>query len=77
MSKNFIVTRKEFEERYARDSKMTIDELHAMGGRAQFCACEYEKCEGWQMMFRVSISAERIRDGELPYLMDFGKDHAR
>jgi hypothetical protein len=75
MSDKIIITKEEFEQGYASRSGMTVEELRDMGGYAQFCNCEYDKCEGWQMMFKVSISAERIRDGELPYLMDFGTKH--
>lgn len=42
-------TRKEFEEGYAKRSKMTVEKLHDFGFFAHPCDCADESCKGWQM----------------------------
>jgi hypothetical protein len=43
-----MISKREFEERYARRSKMSVDELRALGRRVYPCHCDDETCEGWQ-----------------------------
>lgn len=38
-----------FEERYARDSNLTVEVLHQYGRFAEPCDCDYSECEGWRM----------------------------
>lgn len=41
----------EFEEYYARNSRMTVEQLHNdMNMRAKPCHCDSEDCRGWQMV---------------------------
>jgi hypothetical protein len=52
---NDKITKEEFEADYAKESNLTIDELHDMGGYAEPCDCEYLWCNGWKMMYGVGI----------------------
>jgi len=44
------MTRKEFEEGYAKRSGLTVTRLHELGQRAQPCACGADNCKGWAMV---------------------------
>jgi len=43
------ITREAFEERYARESGMTVEKLRELSFEVVPCKCDYEKCEGWAM----------------------------
>lgn len=43
------MTQDEFEERWARDSGMTIADLRRLKMRAKECNCTKDTCEGWRM----------------------------
>jgi len=47
------LTRDEFIERYARSSKMTIEELLRYFVAVP-CDCDYHGCQGWKMINRDS-----------------------
>ncbi len=44
------MTKKEFEKYYAKNSKMTVEEIRKLGRVAIPCNCDDEKCQGWQMV---------------------------
>lgn len=44
------VTAEQFEREYAERSGTTVELLHHYGFRARPCDCDYEKCQGWQML---------------------------
>jgi len=44
-----FLTKQEFEEWYARNSNMNINELHELGLHAYPCVCGEKGCKGWQM----------------------------
>jgi hypothetical protein len=46
------ITKKAFEEAYAIESGMTVKELRRLGLKVEPCECDYEKCQGWQMVFK-------------------------
>jgi hypothetical protein len=43
------MTLDEFEEMYAANSGLTVDELHALGRWGEPCDCGDDICEGWAM----------------------------
>ena len=43
------ITRKKFEEQYARRSGMTVTQLEEGGLFSVPCDCDYKGCWGWQM----------------------------
>lgn len=43
------MTKEQFEKQYAKNSNMTVEQLHKLGLRALPCICNYEDCKGWQM----------------------------
>lgn len=47
-------------EGYARRSKRTLAELRALGRDVRPCSCDYEECEGWQMV-NVQLYEEDLR----------------
>ena len=51
------LSRAEFEAQYAARSGTTPEALRALGMRSFPCRCEYEECQGWQM-----VSIENARD---------------
>ncbi len=46
------MTKEEFEKYYANNCGFTVQELHNQGLYAEPCDCDYEKCKGWQMVFK-------------------------
>ena len=44
------MTKEEFEKKYADASNLTIERLHELGLFAAPCDCDYENCQGWQMV---------------------------
>jgi hypothetical protein len=44
------MNRKEFEERYAKRSGITVEQLHKLGRYGYPCLCGDISCEGWQMV---------------------------
>jgi hypothetical protein len=43
------LTRDEFEEMYASNSGISVEELHGVGLFARPCDCDEPECEGWEM----------------------------
>lgn len=46
------MTKEEFEEGYARWSKLSVARLHELGLRSAPCDCGEDGCHGWQMTSR-------------------------
>ncbi len=44
-----ILTRTEFEQGYAKRSRVTVEWLKEQGLEAGPCDCDYDDCEGWRM----------------------------
>lgn len=44
------MTKRQFEERYAQQSRISVAELRRLGRRAYPCRCGDDQCEGWQSM---------------------------
>jgi len=47
---NKEMTKKEFERGYAQRSNITLKQLHKLGLKAHPCDCDFEDCQGWQML---------------------------
>lgn len=56
------VTLEQFEERYARESGVTVEWLHENGSEGRPCDCDYEDCEGWQMV-HIRLIKEALAKG--------------
>lgn len=56
------ISKEQFEQEYARNSLMTVDELHARGLHAEPCDCDYEKCRGWQMVNPLHHADETLEE---------------
>ena len=54
------MTADEFERRYAMRSRLTVEELRALGRIVAPCDCGEDLCEGWQ-----STTAERLAEAKL------------
>ena len=50
------MTKDGFEENYARNSNMTVEELHNLGLHAYPCNCGMPDCYGWQMIDDTPLS---------------------
>ena len=46
------MTKDAFERDYAKRSSITVEELHALGLRAERCECGEDGCNGWKMASR-------------------------
>lgn len=44
------ISNEEFEREYAERSGISLDELRALGLRPYTCKCDYEECQGFQML---------------------------
>ena len=47
---------KEFESNYAKQSGLSLQELHELGGHGEPCNCREKNCLGWQMIFSQRIN---------------------
>lgn len=52
------MTREEFEQGYAERSGMAVEKLRSYGQHVEPCDCDYEGCQGWQMVSPSNIPAE-------------------
>jgi hypothetical protein len=52
------MTKDEFEQGYAKRSKVTVEWLHENGQFGLPCYCEQEGCEGWQMVYLTQRAAD-------------------
>jgi len=69
------ITREEFVKSYAKQSRLTIEQLDAMSLVAIRCDCDCESCQGWQMsstMFNRTIPALEIDPISRARLKQFG-----
>ena len=48
------MTKTEFEVRYATNSGMSVERLYELGLSAYPCDCEYQGCNGWQIVHKDS-----------------------
>ncbi len=55
------MTKEEFEWGFAERSKLTVEQLYELGLHAYPCDCDYEKCEGWQIL-HDDLRFERINE---------------
>jgi|GEM_PF-6129137 len=44
------ITKEEFEQNYAKASHLTVERLTELGQVVMPCDCDYELCQGWQMV---------------------------
>ena len=50
-----IKTKEEFEKYYAKNSKLTAQQLTEMGLIAMPCNCNEPNCKGWQMQSKLTL----------------------
>jgi hypothetical protein len=55
------MTKEEFEKMYAKNSKMSIEELKTYGFKIIPCDCDYEGCLGWQATFEMDTSSSDVK----------------
>lgn len=55
------MTAEEFEQQYAWNHGISVEQLRALGRIVRPCRCEDEGCEGWQSISRVTAE-ENDRD---------------
>ena len=56
------MTKEEFEKGYAERSGVTVEWLHSKGQGAVPCNCDYELCDGWQMVDLQNYAQQRLYD---------------
>jgi hypothetical protein len=66
------ITKEVFEQRYARQSSLTLEELRNVGQMAVPCSCGKHSCPGWRMANVMGMS-----DGEIDALPAPYDDEAR
>jgi len=49
------ISKEQFENNYAHNSKISLEKLHKQGVYAIPCDCEYEGCQGWQMKLKPEV----------------------
>ena len=55
------MTAKEFEERYCRDSGITL-ELYASSFVTRPCHCDYKFCKGWSAVSNHPLALKAYKD---------------
>lgn len=60
------MTEEEFEQAYAERAGMTVEQLRASGRVVRPCDCDYELCEGWQLVSQEV--AQEIDDPAVPWV---------
>lgn len=52
------MTKAEFEKKYAKESGMSIKQLHKLGLRAKSCECGEPSCNSWRMEHKLNEESE-------------------
>ena len=62
MTKGTRMTREEFFEGYAARSGTRVAKLEARGCRVAACECDYEGCQGWQVVSEYALTSEELSE---------------
>ena len=58
-------SKSEFEQGYAKQSGLTVGQLHELGGHGEPCDCGADNCRGLQMVFPDPDWMKRIPMSEI------------